>query len=161
MLTLWVLPNLCRRYTVFEATLLSGSPILLTSWVRRVWKLQPNIIWLVTAISWHIIAQKVLWTRPCKSKRLNVDCCSSAAGSDQSWKGSKKACSTSPPQKKKDSKIQWNYHSKTWKMFTKGKSTILHQQILRGYCTPDQFFDYLCIFLKIYNTLVTSKICFL
>ena len=29
---------------------------------------------------------------------------------------------------------------------------------LRGYCTPDQFFDYLCIFLKNYNTLVTSKI---
>ena len=32
---------------------------------------------------------------------------------------------------------------------------------LRGYCTPDQFFDCLCIFLKSYNTLVTSKICFL
>ena len=32
---------------------------------------------------------------------------------------------------------------------------------LRGYCTPDQFFDCLCIFLKNYNTLVTSKICFL
>ena len=33
--------------------------------------------------------------------------------------------------------------------------------ILRGYCTPDQFFDCLCIFLKNYKTLVTSKICFL
>ena len=32
---------------------------------------------------------------------------------------------------------------------------------LRGYCTPDHFCDYLCIFLKNYNTLVTSKICFL
>ena len=32
---------------------------------------------------------------------------------------------------------------------------------LRGYCTPDQFFDCLCIFLKNYNTLVASKICFL
>ena len=30
-----------------------------------------------------------------------------------------------------------------------------------GYCTPDQFCDYLCIFLKNYNTLVRSKICFL
>ena len=32
---------------------------------------------------------------------------------------------------------------------------------LRGYCTPDQFFDCLFIFLKNCNTLVTSKICFL
>ena len=32
---------------------------------------------------------------------------------------------------------------------------------LRGYCTPDQFFDCLCIFLKNYNTLATSKVCFL
>ena len=32
---------------------------------------------------------------------------------------------------------------------------------LRGYCTPDQFCDCLCIFLKKYNTLVTSKIRFL
>ena len=32
---------------------------------------------------------------------------------------------------------------------------------LRGYCTPDHFFDCLCIFLKNYNTFVTSKICFL
>ena len=32
---------------------------------------------------------------------------------------------------------------------------------LRGYCTTDQFCDCLCIFLKNYNTLVTSKICFL
>ena len=32
---------------------------------------------------------------------------------------------------------------------------------LRGYCIPDQFFDCLCLFLKNYNTLVTSKICFL
>ena len=30
-----------------------------------------------------------------------------------------------------------------------------------GYCTPDQFCDCLCIFLKNYNTSVTSKICFL
>ena len=33
--------------------------------------------------------------------------------------------------------------------------------VLRGYCTPDQFLDCLCIFIKNYNTLVTSKICFL
>ena len=32
---------------------------------------------------------------------------------------------------------------------------------LRGYCTPSQFLDCFCIFLKNYNTLVTSKICFL
>ena len=32
---------------------------------------------------------------------------------------------------------------------------------LRGYCTPDQFFDCLCIVFKNCNTLVTSKICFL
>ena len=35
------------------------------------------------------------------------------------------------------------------------------EQYLRGYCTPDQFFDCLCIFLKNYNTLVASKVCFL
>ena len=33
--------------------------------------------------------------------------------------------------------------------------------LLRGYCTPGQFLDCFCIFLKNYNTLVTSKICFL
>ena len=32
---------------------------------------------------------------------------------------------------------------------------------LRGYCTPGQFLDCFCIFLKNHNTLVTSKICFL
>ena len=32
---------------------------------------------------------------------------------------------------------------------------------LRGYCTPGQFLDCFCIFLTNYNTLVTSKICFL
>ena len=32
---------------------------------------------------------------------------------------------------------------------------------LRGYCTPGQFLDCFCIFLKNYNTLVTSKMCFL
>ena len=32
---------------------------------------------------------------------------------------------------------------------------------LGGYCTPDQFLYSLCIFLKNYNTLVASKICFL
>ena len=32
---------------------------------------------------------------------------------------------------------------------------------LKGVLHPDQFFDCLCIFLKSYNTLVTSKICFL
>ena len=32
---------------------------------------------------------------------------------------------------------------------------------LRGYCTPGLFLDCFCIFLKNYNTLVTSKICFL
>ena len=30
---------------------------------------------------------------------------------------------------------------------------------LRGYCTPGQFLDFFCIFLKNYNTLVTTKIC--
>ena len=34
-------------------------------------------------------------------------------------------------------------------------------ELLRGYCTPGQFLDCFCIFLKNYNTLVTSKICFL
>ena len=32
---------------------------------------------------------------------------------------------------------------------------------LRGYCTAGQFLDCFCTFLKNYNTLVTSKICFL
>ena len=36
-----------------------------------------------------------------------------------------------------------------------------HLDPLRGYCTPGQFLDCVCIFLKNYNTLVTSKICFL
>ena len=31
----------------------------------------------------------------------------------------------------------------------------------KGYCTPDQICDCLCIFLKNDNTLVTDKICFL
>ena len=34
-------------------------------------------------------------------------------------------------------------------------------RLLREYCTPDQFCDCLCIFLKNYNTLVASKIYFL
>ena len=34
-------------------------------------------------------------------------------------------------------------------------------QLLRGYCTPDQFCDCLCSFLKNYNTSMTSNICFL
>ena len=38
------------------------------------------------------------------------------------------------------------------------KSEVLR---LRGYCTPDHFCDCLYIFLKNYNSLVTSKICFL
>ena len=33
--------------------------------------------------------------------------------------------------------------------------------LLRGYCTPCQFLNCFCIFLKNYSTLVTSKICFL
>ena len=32
---------------------------------------------------------------------------------------------------------------------------------LRGYCTPGHFLDCFCIFLKNYNKLVTSKMCFL
>ena len=32
---------------------------------------------------------------------------------------------------------------------------------LRGYCTPGQFLDCLCTFLKNYNTFITSEICFL
>ena len=55
-------------------------------------------------------------------------------------------------------------------IFFRGKSVIIfcHRKkylflfnILRGYCTPGQFLDCFCIFLKNYNTLVTSKICFL
>ena len=34
-------------------------------------------------------------------------------------------------------------------------------QCFKGYCTPGQFLDFFCIFLKNYNTLVTSKMCFL
>ena len=48
--------------------------------------------------------------------------------------------------------------------FQKWKQLGLHfseRIILRGYCTPDQFCDCLCIFLKNYNTLVTSYIMFL
>ena len=38
----------------------------------------------------------------------------------------------------------------------------LHVSVmLSGYCTPGQFLDCFCIFLKNYNTLITSKICFL
>ena len=33
--------------------------------------------------------------------------------------------------------------------------------LLRGYCTPDQFFDCLCIFLKNYKTLFNKKDIFL
>ena len=36
----------------------------------------------------------------------------------------------------------------------------LTRSTLRGYCTPGQFLDCFSIFLKNYNTLVTSKICF-
>ena len=39
--------------------------------------------------------------------------------------------------------------------------TLLGSLQLRGYCTPGQFLDCFCIFLKNYNTLVTNKICFL
>ena len=42
-----------------------------------------------------------------------------------------------------------------------GTRKFLTPALLRGYCTPDQFFDCLCIFLKNYNTLVASKTCFL
>ena len=42
---------------------------------------------------------------------------------------------------------------------------LLYQSLInicfRGYCTPDQFCDCLCIWLKNYNTLVTGKICLL
>ena len=38
---------------------------------------------------------------------------------------------------------------------------IFYLTCLRGYCTRDQFRAYLWIFLENYNTLVTSKICFL
>ena len=38
---------------------------------------------------------------------------------------------------------------------------VSHADMLRGYCTPGQFLDCLCTFLKNYNTLVASKICFL
>ena len=41
------------------------------------------------------------------------------------------------------------------------KSPWTFNSALRGYCTPGQFLDCFCIFLKNYNTLVTSKICFL
>ena len=61
-----------------------------------------------------------------------------------------------------------NNHNRTVFVTIK-KSIVTHQFLisqsprfhLRGYCTPDHFSDCLCIFLKNYNTLVTSKICFL
>ena len=40
-------------------------------------------------------------------------------------------------------------------------SALSKEFTLRGYCTPGQFLDCFCIFLINYNTLVTSKICFL
>ena len=40
-------------------------------------------------------------------------------------------------------------------------SNSFESETLRGYCTPGQFLDCFCIFLKNYNTLVTSKVCFL
>ena len=39
--------------------------------------------------------------------------------------------------------------------------TLWQIKSLKGYCTPDQFCGCLCIFLKSYNTLLTSKIYFL
>ena len=42
-----------------------------------------------------------------------------------------------------------------------GKSNFFFKICLRGYCTSDELCDCLCIFLKNYNTLVTSKMCFL
>ena len=57
--------------------------------------------------------------------------------------------------KKKKEKEKWQtLQQKIGKIF-------LLSIILRGYCTPDHFFDCLCIFPKNYDTLVTSKICFL
>ena len=38
---------------------------------------------------------------------------------------------------------------------------VMQSLFLRGYCTPGQFLDCFCIFLKNYKALVTSKICFL
>ena len=41
------------------------------------------------------------------------------------------------------------------------QSVVLKKGNIWNWCTPNQFCDCLCIFLKNYNTLVTSKICFL
>ena len=47
------------------------------------------------------------------------------------------------------------------RLYVQYKSKIWNIKTLRGYCTPGQFLDCFCIFLENYNTLVTSKICFL
>ena len=64
---------------------------------------------------------------------------------------------------------KWGFEKSISKFLLKSNSYVfiilnpilMFSFILRGYCTPDQFFDCLRIFLKNLNTLVTSKICFL
>ena len=48
-----------------------------------------------------------------------------------------------------------------WKIYCFNQRSQKINSEVRGVLHPDQFFDCLCIFLKNYNTLVTSKICFL
>ena len=55
---------------------------------------------------------------------------------------------------------RWKGGLKKWFFFFCG-SKVNMVKALRGYCTPGQFLDCFCIFVKNYNTLVTSKICFL
>ena len=57
---------------------------------------------------------------------------------------------------------RFNMQNTKYIFFLQGYSLKMgYVQPLRRYCTPDQFCDYFCIFLKIYNILVTSKIYFL
>ena len=65
-------------------------------------------------------------------------------------------------------RIPYENASRTGERILPSKSTLdiiieINKNVyyLRGYCTPGQFLDCFCIFLKNYNTLVTSKICFL
>ena len=62
----------------------------------------------------------------------------------------------------------WNQYSPCFRF----KEYLLHREcgfqvtymeqffLLRGYCTPSQFCNCLCIFVQNYNTFLTSKICF-
>ena len=68
-----------------------------------------------------------------------------------------------PNRKKQCSRFHWMYD--LLNLYKTDYITLLswiqNFAILRGYCTPGQFCDYFYIFLRNYNTLITSKICFL